>query len=99
MNHQRFGIAHVGKVAGQLEAVDEANCIVVATVEGEHQHASHPAACQVFLRGSVVRITGQTGIAHMGNGGMGLQPGGMVLVLNSGSCVMGQKKAGMVLAP
>ena len=63
-------------MAGQLEAVDEANRIVVATVEGEHQHASHATACQVFLRGSVVRITGQTGIAHMGDGGMVLQPGG-----------------------
>ena len=75
MDHQGFGIPHVGEVTGQLQAVDEAHGIVVAALEGEHQHAAHAPPGQVFPGCCVVGITGQAGVTDMGHLGVLIQPG------------------------
>ena len=76
MNHQRFGITNIGEMTCQLEAVDKTHRIVVATLQGEHQHAAHPTVGEIALGTCVIRVAGQSGIAHMSNTGMLLQPSG-----------------------
>ena len=75
MNHQRLGVANIGEMACQLEAVDKTHSIVVATLQREHQHAAHPTVREIALGTCVIGVAWQPGIAHMSNTGMLLQPG------------------------
>ena len=76
MDHQGLGIADVGQMARQLEAVDEANGILIAAVQGEHQHAAHAPPGEIFLGAFVVGVRGQAGIADLCHLRMLLQPAG-----------------------
>ena len=78
MDGQALGIAHIGQVAEELEAVDEFLASRNPALNAETE--DRPGAFgQVFLHGGMVRAAGQAGVADPCYFGMGVQELGRFL--------------------
>ena len=63
MDHQRFGVADVGQMRGELDRLDELSRRRMSAFYAESQN--RPAAArQIFLRHFIIRMRGQARIVH-----------------------------------